>query len=97
MMNTFDTIDNVEDYIQSLSITELKKLGENVMPLQLNYTQEEMEIAEKIWDIMDLTGLDFESVEKILIAPKQASLKNIAIYCKALDINFFDFTNKAFA
>jgi hypothetical protein len=97
MTNTLDSIEYIEDYIHSLSITELKKLGENVAPIKLNHTPEEMEVAEQIWDIMDLTGLDFESVETILIEPKQASLKNIAIYCKALNINFLDFTSKVFA
>ena len=97
MMNTLDTTESIEDYIHSLSIAELKQLGKNVLPIKLNHTQEEMEMAEQIWEIMDLTGLDFEAVENILIAPKQASLKNIAIYCNALNINFLDFTNKVFA
>ena len=98
MTNTIKLTDEkIDDYIQSCSVSELKKLWENSTPIQINQTEEEYKQSEKIWAIMDLTDLDYDSVEKILFEPKRATLGDIAIYCKRLNIHFLEFIEKALA
>jgi Ca2+-binding EF-hand superfamily protein len=89
------TIRNTDDFIQSLSIAELKAWSVDSTPITLNYTQEEIEKSEQIYKVMDETDLDYEDVEKILFEPKKASLGVIQTYCKTLNIDIVDFIGKA--
>jgi hypothetical protein len=89
------TIRNTDDFIQSLSVAELKAWSADSTPIALNYTQEEIEKSEQIYKIMDDTDLDYEDVEKILFEPKKASLGVIQTYCKTLNIDILDFIEKA--
>lgn len=103
-----DMSDDEDDFIKSppngLSIktyampeTELSQLLEDAEPIQVHLTKETRGNSEKIQAIMDLTDLDYESVEKILFEPKRAALGDIAIYCKGLNIDFLKFIGKALA
>jgi hypothetical protein len=89
------TIENTDEYIQSLSISELKAWCADTIPVQLNYTQEEIEQSQHILEIVDATDLDYEVVEKILYEPTKATLVDIKTYCKALNINTLAFIEKA--
>jgi hypothetical protein len=91
------TIRNTDDFIQSLSVAELKAWSADSTPITLNYTQEEIEKSEQIYTIMDETDLEYEDVEMVLVEPKKASLGVIQTYCKALNIDIADFIEKALA
>lgn len=98
MTNSIELVTkNIDDYIQSLSVRELKELWNNSTPIQPNYSKEERETSEKIWPIMDLTDLDYESVEKILFEPQRAVLGDIVIYCQKMNINLLSFIEEALA
>ena len=87
----------VDNIYQSMSARESWQLGSDTEPIELNYTQEDIEKSEQIYPIMDATDLDYEDVEKILFEPKKASLGVIHTYCKALNINILEFIEKALA
>jgi hypothetical protein len=89
------TTAEIDNIYQSMSAAELWQLNSGNTPIELNYTQEEIEKSEQIYTIMDETDLDYEDVEKILFEPKKASLGVIQTYCKTLNIDIVDFIEKA--
>lgn len=85
----------IEDIFQSMSAAELWALHESATPIHIERPRpEEMAVSEKIWGIMDATGLEYSSVEKILIAPQQATLGDIIVYCTELHIDLQSFIEK---
>ena len=90
-------IENVDEYIQNMSVEELNEWCKDATPIELNYSKEEIEQSKKIYEIMDLTDLDFEDVEKVLYEPRNAPLYAIEIYCKRLNINTLEFIQKVLA
>lgn len=89
------TTREIDDIYQSMSAAELWVLHKEVEPIEINrVAPEELVISQKIWAIMDQTDLDYESVEKILFNPKQATLGDIAIYCKTMKIDYQVFIGK---
>lgn len=90
------TTSQIEDIFQSMSAAELWALHENATPIHLERpTPEETVVSEKIWGIMDATGLEYSSVEKILFSPQQATLGEIIVYCTELHIDLQSFIEKA--
>jgi hypothetical protein len=92
------TTTQIEDIFQSMSAAELWALHRDAKPIDLlRPTAEEMAVSERIWAIMDATGLEYNSVEKILFSPQQAMLGEIEVYCRELNINVLEFIEKALA
>ena len=91
------SINNVDEYIQSLSVEQLREWCADSTPIKINWTKEEIEKSNKIYEIMDLTDLDYAEVELILDNPRTAPLCNIQIYCKAMKLDMFEFIGKALA
>lgn len=90
------TTTQIDDIFQSMSAAELWALHHDSEPINLSRpTAEEMARYEKIWAIMDETGLDARSIEKILFDPQQATLGEIEVYCRELNINILEFIEKA--
>lgn len=90
------TTTQIDDIFQSMSAAELWALHRDSKPLNLpRPTAEEMAVSEKIWAIMDATGLEAHCVEKILFYPHQATLGEIEVYCREMHINVLDFVEKA--
>jgi hypothetical protein len=90
------TTPQIDDIFQSMSAAELWELHQDVKPINFpRPTSEEIEISEKIWAVMDATGLEYSSVEKILFSPRQAMLGEVAVYCKELNINILKFIEQA--
>jgi hypothetical protein len=87
----------VEDILHNMSATELWQLNAHVAPINLNNTKVETEKAQKIYDMMDLTGLEYDQVERILDAPYNAPVCDIHIYCKAMGIDVVEFIKKVLA
>ncbi len=85
----------VEDILHNMSAEELWQLNANNTPIQTNATQEEYERAEKIYEIMDLTDLEYADIECLLYEPHKARLCDIKTYCQALNINVLDFIQQA--
>ena len=83
------------EYIQSLSIGEIKAMFANGRPIKANWTDEEDEQAEKIYHIMDVTDLDYADVLRLLNEPRKAPLGDIEMYCHAMNIDLIDFIQKA--
>ncbi len=91
------SINNVDEYIQSLSVEQLREWCDDSTPIKINWTDEEIEKSNKIYEIMDLTDLNYVEVELILDNPRTAPLCNIQIYCKAMKLDMFEFIGKALA
>ena len=92
------TTTQIDDIFQSMSAAELWALNGDTPPMHMDRpTPEEMAVSEKTWRIMDSTGLEYSSVEKILFYPQQATLGEIEVYCSALNINILEFIEKALA
>ena len=92
------TMTEIEDIFQSMSAAELWELHRDVKPIDLpRPSAEEMAVYEKIWAIMDATGLEADSVEKILFSPQKATLGEIVVYCRELNLNVLEFIEKAVA
>jgi hypothetical protein len=92
------TMTQIEDIFQSMSAAELWALHKDAKPINLpRPTAEEMAVSEKIWAIMDETGLEYSSVEKILFSPEKAMLGEIMVYCRELNINVLEFIEKVLA
>jgi hypothetical protein len=85
----------VEDILHNMSATELWQLNADVEPIKHNRTQLDVEKSQKIYAIMDLTDLAYENVACIVENPQAATLQDIHIYCKALNINTLGFIEKA--
>ena len=82
-------------YIQSLSLPELKALFANGTPVIMNWAVDENpEQLAKIYDIMDLTELEYADVECLLYTPHKARLCDIQTYCHALNIDVLAFIQK---
>ena len=94
-MTAATKINDIDDIIHNMTPAELWAMSENVAPIQINWTEEEAEKAEKIYDLMDLTELEYEDIECILDTPHKARLCDIQTYCNALNINVLDFIKKA--
>ncbi len=86
---------DIDDIIHNMTAAELWAMNEGVAPIQINWTKEEAEKAQKIYDLMDLTELEYEDIECILDTPHKARLCDIQTYCNALNINVLDFIEKA--
>ena len=92
------TTTQIDDIFQSMSAAELWALHEDTPPMHIDRpTPEEMAVFEKIWGIMDATGLEYSAVENILFHSQQATLGEIETYCNALTINALEFIEKAMA
>ena len=91
------SINNVDKYLQSLSVEQLRDWCADSTPIKINWTEEEIEKSNKIYEIMDLTDLDYAEVELILDNSRTAPLCNIQIYCKAMKLDMFEFIGKALA
>ena len=91
------SINNVDEYIQSLSIEQLRDWCADSTPIKINWTKEEIEKSNQIYEIMDLTDLDYTEVELLLDNPRTAPLCNIQIYCQAMKLDMFEFIYKALA
>ena len=91
------SINNVDEYIQSLSVEQLREWCADSKPIKIDWTEKEIEKSNKIYEIMDLTDLDYAEVELILDNPRNAPLYNIQIYCKAMKLDMFEFIGKALA
>jgi hypothetical protein len=89
------TIQNIDEYIQSLSVRELKAIHKDIEPIELNWTEEELAKSERIYKLIDATNLDYSVIEMILDNPKKAALGDIQIYCNQLNINLFSFIQQA--
>ena len=85
----------VEDILHNMSAAELWALNANVEPINLRNEPIDTEKTEKIYALMDLTELEYDSVERLLYNPYNASLSDIHIYCEALDIDVIEFIKKA--
>ena len=91
------SINNVDEYIQSLSVEQLRDWCADSTPIKIDWAEEEIEKSNKIYEIMDSTDLDYAEVEVILDNPRTAPLCNIQIYCKAMKLDMFEFIGKALA
>ena len=84
------------EYIQSLPIEEIKALFANGKPVKLSWADEEdAEQSEKIYQIMDLTDLEYRVVLRLLNEPRKAPLEDIETYCRVMNIEIFDFIKDA--
>jgi hypothetical protein len=90
-------INNVDDYIQTLSVGELKAWCADGKTIDMNWTDEELEKSQKIYDIMDATEMEYVQVERLLDNPYHAPLSDIHTYCKAMDLDMFEFIKKSLA
>ena len=91
------SINNIDEYIQSLSVEQLREWCADSTPIKIKWTEEEIEKSNKIYEIMDLTDLDYAEVELILDNLRTAPLCNIQIYCKSMKLDMFEFIGKALA
>ena len=91
------TTTEIDNIYQSMSASELWQLNADAESIEINYSKEEIEKSDKIYEIMDLTDLDYAEVELILDNPRNAPLCNIQIYCKAMKLDMFEFIGKALA
>ena len=94
-MTVATKISDIDDIIHNMTPAELWAMSRDVTPIQINWTMEEAETAEKIYDLMDLTELEYEDIECILDTPHKARLCDIQTYCNTLNINVLDFIEKA--
>lgn len=84
------------EYIQSLSIAEIKALFADGTPVKMNWADDEdFEQSERIYLIMDLTDLEYADVLRLLNEPRKAPLGDIETYCRAMNINILDFIQNA--
>ena len=65
MTKTIDTIEDVEDYIHSLSITELKEMTRRAKPIQLNWTAAELAQIEAYNAQQDAAELSYDALERV--------------------------------
>ena len=77
-------INNVDDYIQNLSVGELKAWCADGKPIEMNWAEEDIVKSEKIYTVMDATDLEYTQVERLLNNPSNAPLSDINVYCKAM-------------
>ena len=68
---------DIDELIHNTSPEELWAMSRNKMPIQINWIGEESEDAEKIYNIMDLTDLEYADVESLLYEPHKARLCDI--------------------
>ena len=94
MTATKMTNTEIEDILQNMSAAELWQLDADVEPIQFNYSKEEIEKSKKIYDLMDLTDLEYADLECLLYEPNKARLCDIQTYCYALNINVLEFIQK---
>ncbi len=85
----------IEDILHNMSPAELWQLNAGVEPINTDRTPIDVEKSQKIYAIMDLTDLEYEQVERLLDNPYSATLSDIHIYCKALDLDMIEFIKKA--
>ena len=85
----------IEDILQNMSAAELWQLDADVEPIQSHYSKEEIEKSKKIYDLMDLTDLEYADIECLLYEPHKARLCDIQVYCHALNINVLEFVQKS--
>jgi hypothetical protein len=85
---------DIDERIHNMTPEELWAMSRNAQPIQINATQGEFERAEKIYELMDLTDLEYADVECLIYEPHKARLCDIKVYCHALNINFLDFIQK---
>ena len=71
---------DIDDLIHNMTPEELWAMSKDKEPINTKWTDEEIEQSKKIYEIMDLTDLDFEDVEKVLYEPRNAPLFAIEIY-----------------
>ena len=91
MTKTIDTIEDVEDYIHSLSIAELKEMTRRAKPIQLNWTAEELAQMEVYNAQQESTDLSYDALERIDKQPFRATLGEIRQYCKGLNLDMLTF------
>ncbi len=87
----------VEDILHNMSPAELWQLNANVEPVNRLNGEIDSKKAEKIYNIMALTALEYENIERILDNPYNAPLCDIHIYCKALNLDIIEFIKKTLA
>ena len=85
---------DIDELIQNMTPEELWAMSRDKSPIQINATKEEQKRAEQIYEIMDLTDLEYSDIECILYEPHKARLCDIKSYCQALNINVLDFIQK---
>ena len=88
---------DIDELIQSMTPKELWAMSRHAKPIQVNWTEEEVEKSDKIYKIMDLTALDYADVECLLNEPLKARLGDIKIYCQAMNLNVLDFIQNLLA
>ncbi len=85
----------IEDILQNMSAAELWQLDADVEPINFNYSKDEIEKSKKIYDIMDLTDLEYADIEYLLYEPHKARLCDIETYCRVMKIDVLAFIQKA--
>ena len=86
---------DIDELIHNTSPEELWAMSRNKTPIQINWIGEESEDAAKIYDIMDLTDLEYADVESLLYEPHKARLCDIQTYCRVMNIDVLTFIQKA--
>jgi hypothetical protein len=85
----------IEDILHNMSPSELWQLNDGVQPINIHFKSVNIEKSQKIYDIMDLTDLEYADVEGLLDNPYNATLSDIHTYCKAMNLDMLDFIKKA--
>ena len=89
------TNSEVADILHNMSAADLWQLNEGVEPIVFDYSKEDIRRVQEIYDLMDLTELEYEDIECTLDTPHKARLCDIQTYCNTLNINVLDFIEKA--
>jgi hypothetical protein len=85
------SIEDVEDYIHSLSVAELKEMTRKAKPIQLNWTAEELAQMQAYNAQQEATDLSYDALERIDKQPFRATLGEIQQYCQGLNLDMLGF------